>query len=92
MAISMTGDIPGMTQQQYEGALKDVMPKMKAARGFIAHTGAPIPGGWQVHEIWESQEAWEKFYREAILPLMVGVPVVQQQVNTIRPLHTVITR
>lgn len=51
--------------------------QLKATPGFIAHASGPIAGGYQVTEIWESQEASERWVREVIMPIMQQIGVTQ---------------
>ena len=38
MAVLMTGKVPGMTQEIYDGIAANAMPKLKQAKGFISHS------------------------------------------------------
>lgn len=40
---------------------------MRACPGFIFQASGPISGGYQVTEVWETQEAHERWLREVIM-------------------------
>jgi len=67
MAIGLIFEGPGVTQAQYEQALKEVAPDNKLLPGMLFHVAGPTEnGGWRVVEIWESQEAADRFFREKL--------------------------
>jgi hypothetical protein len=68
MAVLITADIPQQTKEGYEQVLAAVGPAIRQAKGFIAHGGAPAPGGWQCFEIWETQEDATQFFAKYIHP------------------------
>lgn len=75
MAVLMTGKVPGMTADIYDGVAAQAMPKLKQAKGFIAHTaGMGEDGVWTVVEIWESEEDGQRSFEENVKPnLPAGV-------------------
>ena len=91
MAIVMRAEVPGMTQALYESMIGALTPAIKAAPGFIVHAGAPIPGGWEVTEVWESHEAHDAWMKNHIMPAAkasgMSLPII-----TVVPAHTVITK
>jgi hypothetical protein len=42
--------------------------------GMLVHIGWPTPEGFQVIEIWESQEQQERFNAEVVEPAMAQLP------------------
>jgi hypothetical protein len=42
------------------------MPDNRPAQGMLYHVAGPIDGGWRVVEVWESQEAADRFFRDAL--------------------------
>ncbi len=57
MAVLMTGKVPGMTAEIYDGIAANAMPRLKQAKGFISHAaGMGDDGVWTVVELWESEE------------------------------------
>jgi len=77
MAILMREEVPGMTTDQFNTLFAPLIEQLKSFPGFIANASGPIPGGYQVTEVWESQEAHERWMREVILPTMRQAGVEQ---------------
>jgi hypothetical protein len=70
MAVLMRQDVPGISADQFEALFAPLVEHIKAFPGFIANATGPMPGGYQVTEVWESQEAHERWEREVIAPIM----------------------
>ena len=68
MAIVMRARVPGMTQELYDKMSTPLLDKIKGAKGFIAHAGCAIPGGWEVTEMWETPEDHEHWMKSNVMP------------------------
>jgi hypothetical protein len=88
MAIILIFEVPGMTQADYEQSVARLTggPALKSPAdwpvpGLISHTAAPTPDGWLIADVWESEEAAERF-GEVIRPIMqeLGAPDVQPKI------------
>jgi hypothetical protein len=55
MAVLITAEVKGQTQQGYDGVLGVLAGVIKQAPGFVLHTAHPVEGGWRVIEIWQSE-------------------------------------
>ncbi|MEV6211489.1 hypothetical protein [Kitasatospora sp. NPDC051914] len=98
MAIAAVFDVQGMTQDQYEQSADRVTggkgavtkPSDWPVPGLISHTAMPTPGGWLVVDVWESEEAFQRF-GEIIVPILheLGAPHAEPKIY---PVHTVVTR
>ncbi|MDJ0340706.1 hypothetical protein QMK19_20645 [Streptomyces sp. H10-C2] len=98
MAIVAIFEMPGMTQAQYEQSADKVTGGRGPAKsladwpvpGLISHTSAPTPNGWFVADVWESEEAFQKF-GEIIIPILreIGVADVTPKIY---PVFNVVTR
>ncbi len=67
MAIGLIFEGPGVTQAQYEQARNEVAPDNKRPPGMLYHVAGPTEsGGWRVIEVWESQEAVDRFFKEKL--------------------------
>ncbi|MEU8135458.1 hypothetical protein [Streptodolium elevatio] len=97
MAIVVVFEFPGMTQAQYEGSAEKVTGGRGAVTslsdwpvpGIISHTAAPTADGWLVVDVWESEEAFQRF-GEFIIPALEELGVADAQPR-IYPAHTVVT-
>ncbi|MER7623541.1 antibiotic biosynthesis monooxygenase [Streptomyces sp. NPDC126503] len=88
MAVIVTVEIPGGTEEQYRESSRQMMAaEWFPPAGFIAHAAGPDgSGGWRVVDFWESEEDFRAFAEHA-RPLFeragspTAVPHVQQAVN-----------
>ena len=87
MAVLVTGDVPGMTQEVYAGMVGALTDSMRNSKGFISHAGGPVTGGWRVVEIWETEADANRWFDENVRP---NLPAGAQPNRRIEPLHTVI--
>ncbi|MCX5227788.1 hypothetical protein ABZY16_11950 [Streptomyces sp. NPDC006553] len=90
MAVIVTVEIPGGTQEQYEETTRlleatDWFPP----EGFLAHAAGPDgSGGWRVVDFWDSEDAFLAFVEKARPIFERGgvstiLPTVQEAVNVI---------
>ena len=69
MAILMQMQAPEWTKEQYEQLAQAVAPGGKAPAGCLFHVSAPLQGGGvQVIDVWESQEAMQRFTEQQVMP------------------------
>jgi hypothetical protein len=77
MAIGVLLDIPGGTQEQYdqvnEKAFGDPKGPTEPIDGLIIHTAGATTTGWRIFDVWESQEAFDHFMNETIMPAVEGL-------------------
>lgn len=66
MAIGLIIDRRGGTQAEYNQVHNEVTPDNRRPDGLLYHAAGPIPNGWRVVEIWESQEAIDRFFEEKL--------------------------
>ncbi|HEY3262833.1 MAG TPA: hypothetical protein VGJ95_21620 [Pseudonocardiaceae bacterium] len=97
VALAFLFDIPGMTSEQYDEVCRNLnngQPFTSLSQwpeaGIISHVAGPTSGGWRVLDVWESEEAFQRF-GEKLVPLLkqAGAPDVQPQVF---PVHNVVTQ
>ena len=82
MALTFLFELPGLTQEQYDQIIENLQRGGKTAEGRIFHVAGPMEGGWRVLDVWESQEAWDKFLQEKLGQALqeAGAAPPQQQV------------
>jgi hypothetical protein len=77
MAIGVLLDIPGGTREQYEEinqrAFGDPKGPTEPLDGLIIHTAGATADGWRIFDVWETQEAFERFNNEIIMPAIEGM-------------------
>ena len=79
-----------MTQAQYDQVHGAVTPRNRAPAGLLYHVAGPTDGGWRVVEVWESQEALDRFFQEKLGQALqqaglTAPPQVWQVHNTMQP-------
>lgn len=87
MAILMTAEVPGMTQEMVDGMTDQLMEQQKAQPGFVIHANGPIDGGWGVTEVWEAQANWDNWFEGTIKSNLP--PGIEPRITT-RELHSVV--
>jgi hypothetical protein len=75
MAVGMLLDIPGGTAEMYEAINQQMFGTSTPAadrlpEALIFHTAGAAAGGWRVFDVWESREAFDRFFREQVGPAM----------------------
>ena len=71
MAYGIVHFFPGRTQDQYDASVAAVHPSDGSLPdGQIFHAAGESPGGWTIMAIHESQESWERFRDDILMPAM----------------------
>ena len=89
MTIIQIHELPGMTREQYEQAMRE-LNLSGPPPGSHLHAGGPMAGGWRIVEVWESEEAANTFYSSDLFQQMVrstGIPtptITNYPVETVR--------
>src|SRR5215212_1546108 len=75
-AVGLIMTFPGVTEEQYYAVLEQLDLGGRMPHGGIFHAAGPIEGGWRVVDVWESEEAFETFFRERLEQAMqnAGMP------------------
>ena len=93
MAIAIMQDFPGMTQEMYDRINDQVSAQLNldgnAPQGCLFHTASRPRWGRRVLDVWESQDAFNKFLA-TLGPIAQSAGAPQPQV-TIWPLHNILT-
>jgi hypothetical protein len=59
------------TKEQYEASIAAVHPGAdQLPEGQIFHAAGPSAGGWTILAVHDSQESWERFRDETLMPRM----------------------
>jgi hypothetical protein len=69
MAVVVVNEIEGGSQELYDRVNPKVMPG-GLPEGCQAHIAGPVEGGWRVITVWESDERFQQFRDETLLPAM----------------------
>jgi hypothetical protein len=69
MAYAIVHHFPSGTEEQYEASLEAVHPSRNTLPdGQIFHAAGPSDGGWTIMAVHESQESWEQFRDNTLMP------------------------
>ena len=72
MAVGMLLDTPEGSQGLYEALTEKMFGTLQPSElpeGLIIHTAGPLlDGGWRVFDVWESEEAFWRFFDTHLLP------------------------
>ena len=94
MDYGVVHHFPGGTKEQYEASIAVVHPSDGSLpAGQLFHAAGPSADGWTIIAVHESQESWERFRDETLMPTMsagidggfttppreTGFPVYNQQ-------------
>ena len=89
MAVLISAEIPGMTVEQYE-RVNELMGVSSASDidGLICHTACATDSGMAISDVWESQEAFERFINERLMPAFqqLGIEATGRE-PTIQQVH-----
>ncbi len=90
MAIGVWCLVPGVTQQQYDAVMNEFKNSNEMDPGGLYHFAFPMDGSWCVFDVWESKEAFERFYSKTLHKALqkVGIPDFQPKFV---PIHNMIT-
>jgi hypothetical protein len=93
MSVVIVNEIEGGNEGLYEQVNSKVMPGHKLPDGCQLHVAGPIDGGWRVITVWESEDRFQQFRDETLIPALreagEGDRVVPQ--ISADPVHVVIT-
>ena len=71
MAYGVVHHFPGGTKEQYDASVAAVHPGGgKLPDGQILHVAGASPAGWTIVAVHDSQESWEAFRDQILLPKM----------------------
>lgn len=95
MAIVLVVQGPGLTKEQYEASVKVVStrgilesPADWPVEGLLAHIAGEGPNGFRVVDVWESEDAMQRF-GEKLIPALNELGVEAEP--EIYPAHTFIS-
>jgi hypothetical protein len=71
MAYGVVHRFAGGTKDQYEASIVAVHPSRdRLPEGQQFHAAGPSEGGWTIVAVHDSQESWEKFRDDILMPRM----------------------
>jgi len=73
MAIVVVNEIEGGDQGFYDSVNPKVMPDGQLPEGCQVHIAGPSAGGWRVITVWDSEEQFQQFRNDRLIPAMKEV-------------------
>ena len=77
---------PNMTQAKYDEVERELKRHDKPAGGEVLSIVGPVSGGWQVVDVWESQDVFETYMRDKVKPVLQHLGIQDPSV-TIFPIY-----
>ena len=93
MAVALVIEFPGVTQEQYDKVQDTLGLKGSETwpRGIMLHVAGPTARGWEVVDVWESREQFDRFVTERLAPALRGAGMPEPQVQEF-PVHNIMQR
>jgi heme-degrading monooxygenase HmoA len=86
MAIMVSAEVSGQTQQGYDGMASAIGEYLSKAPGFIMHTSYPKNDGWYIVEIWNSKADADLWFAKSVVP---NLPPGIRPKRTYQELHNI---
>ena len=92
-SVVVVEEVPGGTQSIYEQVGARVMPEGQLPEGCVVHIAGPMEGGWRVITVWDTEEQYQQFTNEKLIPALQEVAGEEGEPPKIEanPVHTHIT-
>jgi heme-degrading monooxygenase HmoA len=87
MAVLVRISATGMDQATYDQMAPNLHPLVKKQPGFIIHFAYPIPTGFAIGEVWESQAQHEAWFNEFVKP---NLPESNAMTTDYSELHAIV--
>lgn len=87
MTVVTTIDVYDMPNAEYRAVLDRMGVEARPAPGIYLHITAQTDFGYRVIEIWDSQEGFENFAQQRLLPALNDLGIDRRTEITIKPLH-----
>ncbi len=89
MALLYIMEFPNRTQQQYDQVMDRLQLGGSSPQGQLYHVAGPMEGGWCVVDVWESQEAFDRFIKERLERAMQGTGITLPEHPKVIPVHNI---
>jgi hypothetical protein len=93
MAVVIVNEMEGASQEIYDEVNPKVMEGGKLPDGCQLHIAGPIDNGWRVITVWESEDRFQQFRDEKLIPALKEAGENQRIAPSItaQPVHNLIT-
>lgn len=90
MAVAMLLEWEGMDEVSYRALVEAMDLGDDMFPGAVLHLAGPIEGGWRAVDVWESEEAFERFRVERLGSALTRAGVAPPRVD-VWPVHNLAT-
>jgi hypothetical protein len=87
MTVVTTIDVYDMPNTEYRAVLDRMGVETRPEPGIYLHVTAQTDFGLRVIEIWDSQEGFENFAQQRMLPALKDLGIDRRTEITVKPLH-----
>lgn len=93
MAVVIVNDLRGGDQSMYDEVNPKVMPGGSLPDGCRVHIAGPTDDGWRVITVWDSEERFNQFRDETLVPALQESGYGDRVAPSItaQPVHNLIT-
>jgi hypothetical protein len=70
MSVVIVNEIPGGDQSFYDEVTGKTLPEGQLPDGCQLHIAGPMDGGWRVITVWDSEEQFQDFRTQTLIPAM----------------------
>ena len=81
-------DMPGVSADDYAKVIAELDGAEEHPTGLVAHVAGPVAGGFRIVDVWESEEAVQRF-GETLMPVMQELGI--EAPLEIYPAHTFVS-
>jgi hypothetical protein len=92
MAVVVVNEIEGGDQEMYDQVNPKVMEGGNLPDGCQAHIAGPVENGWRVITVWESEDRFQQFRDEKLIPALQEAGFEERVAPhiTVQPVHKLI--
>ena len=87
MAVAMLMHWPGVTSDQYDAVLAKIGLDANPPAGGVLHIATESGDGIEVYEIWQTEQAFNSFLEQRLLPVVSELGITGEPQIRIVPLH-----
>jgi hypothetical protein len=93
MSVVIVNEMPGGNQSFYDDVTAKTLPGGQLPEGCELHIAGPIDGGWRVITVWGSEEQFQDFRNQTLIPAIQETGQADRVAPEIeaRPVYKVIT-
>jgi hypothetical protein len=70
MAVVIVNEMEGGSQEMYDQVNPKVMEGGRLPEGCQLHIAGPIENGWRVITVWDSEDQFQQFRDETLIPAL----------------------